>query len=1240
MDHQLRKSERFVALLGNAGSGKSYFLQNQFVPFFQAKASREAQQPEGPWRVLSFSPRINPIGTLASALATPGILRGKQAVQPFFREQLEQQLRAGNDGLVNVYRDAVQSGDGKFRLLIIVDQLEDMFRIGDELKQKDRAASEVMHHFFQRGDDTLFFNLFLKVLTTEIPVYLVFSIGSENLDRLNAFQGWPERISMHRYSLPQIAPKEVIEALKIPPAGENTQPQPEGAAEITNQIINDYLKLAAEKKELAARVNVALYLLRKQSIELLAAPFAGLQDPPPFVKRVLEESKASPRRAELLKERLLQEDNRRDWEDWYLSASAAEKEKWETGLTEYFAGLTKHYNEFGGLEGAPDYLYNSIYQQFSADEKELTARLFKFITLKDPSPEIVAASYAAPFGTIREVCFRGGEEYPEILQQLGFGTGYSKEGQTKLLSAQEKSLRKVIRYYNFAGGVIPDMVRWVNPSGQASGGHPVALDDTTLVQLGSSALLQEWSKLRTWVGEEYAAANIYLKLTADAQLHYSEKESKPDSKASAPNTHPFIPGLSFWKEIWSSFTGVIGKMRGEKSTENDKAEESEGTLLSEGQVELVRDWLLNTLPSQKWAAKYRPAEITVDPTDEHGPAFTKWVEEGEWNAFNLAISYWKDSNSFHVERRKKREAKIRHEIKTQQKRARRMGWLAGIAVICGVFAVILGWQAKEARNNLRLLDFVDTMTKTNLIPANTYRSDYFRELKENIEGNRKIRDKSAVVDSLAKWGILQFRKDSTNSSTGAISKRALLQLDSLIDNYHDETTGGLGGVTASIIRTADQAAGYNMTSARENLQFPYVYQVLWENYGALKSALKSKGKQYSDDRGFIFKTHARISAVESNPVVPEQYTVGDAAGNVRIFMDDARVADRIVPVPESISSLCYTFSGKSLFVSSFGGNIYHYRPLASMIYDGSPLGLGDSLRWDLLEVNWKERGNDLAILSVHNTALEDYLLVMGDVDITLIRNTSGNRYREVANFNLGKDLTALTVTQGNQDGTKFVVGGSDASVLFSFDPTETDDRKKMKKVRTVLHRNISVSAIAFQPLSASSVRAQIDGAPAENQRVAIGTETGDIWMTDISSFSTTGPLEDYLMQIINTKTSEAESLNFQESAITRLFFNQTGTDQTGNEQLISASLDGTVWMFNLDVSPHQANVFFEKGPDSGSWDHLRLITTGRSVDNLCLVNKNKIVSIENNSIRSWPTNLRSLQEKVKELLIDYNSLRK
>jgi len=1230
VDKQLQKSGRFVALQGNSGGGKSYFLRHQLVPFYEQPIDEKVSEVEGPWRVVTFSPQINPIGTLAKALAAPGMLKAPGDSQPFYREQIERELRSGNDGLVNVYREAIEAGGKPFRLLIVVDQLEDMFKMGDEL-HKDRSERYTgLGDFFQAGDDTLFFNLFLKVLTTELPVYLLFSIGSENLDRLNAFQGWPERISMHRYGLPQISLEEMQHALLAFWPVEEEQPMPEGARQLYGQLLRDYKNYSSENRESAARVNIALKLLYQHSFDLLDRPFAKLANPPQFVKRALEEGETASQRATLIREKFLLPDNQTEWLNWLDKAPSEEMLLWEKEIANFFSSLQRYYQGFGGLGGAPNYLFNRLYQQLSEEEQALTGRLFQTITLKDASPDRVAESYSTPFGILREVCFRNGEEYPDLLHTLGHGIGFEEETKQEAEEKANDALRQVIHHFNFRGGTIPDLVRWINPAGHVDGPQEAFLHDKTIIKLGANVLVQEWSELHKWVEEEYVAANIYKKLVQDAKLHFQDELDRPQEETANQNLNPPIPQLSLLRDAWESLSGVMSKMWQRKPKEKAKSKQLDRTLLSEGGVELVGEWFQNTLPSSFWAAKYRPEQIIADAGDEAPTPFQEWVKAGEWKAFSLATAFWEKSRSYHLRQRKNELAEVEQRMKSQERILRWMKLALIVAGICVVVAVVLGNQARTARNNLSLLDFVDSMTKADLIPAHIYRSAVFGQLKEEVETNRSITEKEDVIKALYGWGILSFPREKQLARYRDLSTTALLQLDLLIDNYHETTALSLEAITKDIIDTADSTMAQNDSLSEVAYQYPYVYQALWENFGTLTTAL-----QGPNDPGVIYATNARIASVVANPDrLTDQYAVGDATGRVKIFERENVLFDRVSPLPESISSLLYSPTGEQLFASTFGGNIYRYDSLIGRVNENSLLGRTDSLRWRPLKVKWGVRGDSLAILSIHNVAPSskyDQLLVVGDSNVTLIRRRKGSSgsYYAVKNFPLGKKLASLTVAGGNAAGTKFMIGGSEASVLLSFDPAT----EKMDIVRTIVHKNVSVSAIAFQPITASRDRASSTDQPSL-QRVAVGTETGDIWMTNVQAFSASGPLQEELMKKIDGRMATKENSNYQESGISGLAFNFNG-----NEQLVSSSLDGTVWVYNLEATPQQvSNDFLEDGQKSGSWDHLRLKAANGSVNNLCLINSEKVITIENNTIRYWPTNLATLRDEVNELLTEYELL--
>lgn len=1212
IEKQLEKAGRFVALQGAAGGGKSYFLRHQLYDHFKQLGEDYKGGSEGPWRITAFSPQVNPIGTLAAALAEPEVLKGKGAIQPFYREQIEQELRAGNEGIINVFRDAVNVNGKPLRLLILVDQLEDMFKTSDELKRSRNESYTGLGKHFQRGDDALFFNLFQKVLSTEIPIYVLFSIGSENLDRLNAYQGWPERISMHRYSLAPISTEDIEEEILSYWPAEEPLPMPEGARQLYEKMLGDYERLNVENKMATARMNIALKLLYERSSQLLDRPFGGLDQPPAFISRALKKSGTSVERAAEIRGHFAQDEKREEWAQFMADLAPEERKKWDKAVDEYYAQLDRFYYEIGRLSGAPNYFFDSLYHHLSDGQKLLAQRLFQTITRKDASPDRIAESYSTPFSTLVKVCFRNGEEYSDLLKELNQSntTVIGQEGEI----SYEDQLREVFRTFNFTGGIIPDLVRWIEPAGQIGSSDSVFLHEDIIIKLGPGNLVQEWPYLRQWVEKEYAAANVYRKLVQDAELYFIEEANNAEEKSKKQaNRNAILPNISIWGSSLKKISKAYRKLRHWEDAAETPTRTPNRLLLSEGGVELVGEWYLNTRPNAVWGAKYVAEEIEVNNDDEKPTPFQRRIKEEALTSSILAHEFWTKSNTWHRRTREDNEARIKKETKKQLRITRVMSILAGLAIISLGIVAFLGSRVEEAHNDLRLLDFVDSMTKANLIPSGIYRSPEFRDLKEKIVNDREIREKEDVITTLAEAGVLHYPLSGSNSDYAGISSLALLQLDSLIENYHLKQARSLSSFTSSIAKTGKRAKRLNQQRAGPNYQFPYVYQLLLENLGSLNMALSLEDYAESSSRNTAFKAPTKIVAVASNPKVSDQYAFADAVGEMQIVLKDGRRFNRMQKVPEQVSSLLYSPSGRELFASTFDGNIYRYEPVRSGATKFSPLGLTDSLSLEKISIDGGRRSPRLAILSIHNTADPDYLLVLGDTQLSLIRRTNGNRYQTVSKTDFRKELRELTVAGSNEEGTLFLIGGSGASALMRFD----DQSKKLREIRTILHDNICVSAIAFQP---STMPLSSGGALP---KVAIGTEAGDIWLTDLNAFQNEGA---DLFENSNVRTGER---NFQESKITGLVFNQTE-----NEQLISSSLDGTIWAFNLEVIPTTQGAFLDRDTGGADWDHLRLMNSGRSVDKLCLVNSNQVVAIENNAAVSWPTNLVFLQEKLAERALD------
>ncbi|MBC6996667.1 WD40 repeat domain-containing protein [Neolewinella lacunae] len=1226
MTQQLTRPARFVALRGEGGSGKSYFLHRQFIDYL---TSQEAEASDLPWRVVAFSPQINPLGRLASALAQPGILQGQKVVQPFFHERIAAALRHDNEGLVRVVREARAASTTPFRLLIIVDQLEEMFRIGEVLRHRPPSGASPAAGAYQPGDEVLFFNLFLKALREDVPVHIVFSIGTEYLDRLNAYQGWPEIVGVHRYTLPAISVEDLSRELLAKPFPANVQPFSPALANCYARIVADYQSLSGKQTELAARINMALHLLGQEEPRYLATFWNQLPDPPDFLARNLPLRADAPlEEIAALRELANLPANRIAWSEYVTTLNPTQREDYHTAVAAYGQKLLAHYTRMGGLNGVPDFFYTKHFTDrvaaFPPPEASATllARIFQAVTLKDPSPDRVAANYPLSFGRLRGIAFRSASG------------AASTNGATHGMGddAEKEQLRQIVAAFTFPNHNIPNLLQWATPHGKIQV-TAAELDDSAIISLGPARLIQEWRQLTTWVEEEYKAATLYVNLVEEAKEYYQQSiHSQPSAAPPAPFQRP-----SLLKELWGRLTGFVRQLRGTKAEPNTGQKELDKTLLSEGRVELVEHWANKLQPNTEWAEKYRARTVLTPEEAAANPGFAAWLTEHQHHAFSLATAFYEASRDYHLQRRREKEEYDAYELRRQQTRAKRAIYTTIIVLILGVAAVVLGLDARRTKNNLTLLDFVDAMAKANLMSNDIYRTDAFKRLKIRIEDGKAINREEIVIDSLVRWGLLDLQQPY--APHGHHSRSTLLLLSNLLDNYHQrearQTTFGrffraftrplgeaapadLFEVSQAIAAEVDTVLRRQQTPGHNHYQYPYIFHVLWENVGALQTQLERE--KFLDGRAFFYRSHARYNAMAAHPVSREQFAAGDATGQVRIFFRASGRNVALASVGKSISSILYSEDGNDLYVSTFSGEIYRYRGL------NDEVGLAtrrDSLPFEALALERTAARKNLAILSVQRTAREDCLLLLGDADVSLIQLRPGsNSYRESSVIPLTQTLKAVTLVRGNGAGSHFVVGGSAGSVLLAFGKS-ANGVGGLQPLRWAEHPNLSVSAIAF------------DGSRSP-EPIALGSEDGRIWLTDRDNYTVENPHSP-------PSYSPEVPQPFQYSAISQLSFNRRG-----NHQLISSSLDGSVWIFNLDAHPFATNSYLEDTPhpgdvgpedafDSAAWDHLRLPTNGHSVTTFCLVNDENIALVENNVLRLWPTNLLTLREEFQALLDAYRS---
>jgi hypothetical protein len=153
-----------------------------------------------------FRPGSDPIGNLAAALNSPGVLEIEGEFASTNKVLLEATLRRGSLGLVDAVCQArIPSHDN---LLIVVDQFEELFRF--------RTSTLVKN---SRDEALAFFKLLLEaVRQADLPIYVVLTMRADFIGECMEFPGLPESVNSGIYLVPRMTRDELRSAITGPVA--------------------------------------------------------------------------------------------------------------------------------------------------------------------------------------------------------------------------------------------------------------------------------------------------------------------------------------------------------------------------------------------------------------------------------------------------------------------------------------------------------------------------------------------------------------------------------------------------------------------------------------------------------------------------------------------------------------------------------------------------------------------------------------------------------------------------------------------------------------------------------------------------------------------------------------------------------------------------------------------------------------------------------------------------------------
>jgi energy-coupling factor transporter ATP-binding protein EcfA2 len=213
------RRNRFVAVVGTSGSGKSSLIRAGLLPLLHGGFMAQASSS---WRIALFRPGSDPIGNLARALNRPDVLRTNGSNLATDTVITETTLRRGGLGLIEAVRQSKMPPQSN--LLIVVDQFEELFRF------RGSRTSE------SADDDAAFVKLIIEATRqTDLPIYVVITMRSDFIGDCARFRELPETINRGLYLIPLMTRDQRRQAITGPAAVAGTEIAPR----LINRVLND-----------------------------------------------------------------------------------------------------------------------------------------------------------------------------------------------------------------------------------------------------------------------------------------------------------------------------------------------------------------------------------------------------------------------------------------------------------------------------------------------------------------------------------------------------------------------------------------------------------------------------------------------------------------------------------------------------------------------------------------------------------------------------------------------------------------------------------------------------------------------------------------------------------------------------------------------------------------------------------------------------------------------------------------
>jgi WD40 repeat protein len=214
-------NEKFVAVIGTSGSGKSSLIYCGLVPVLYGGFIGDRNSN---WRIITTRPGNSPIENLSAALIKE-TSENQGSTDDFIKQKFSTSLlRSSSMGLVESIK---QSFDlTKENVLIIVDQFEELFRY--KSSRKDLSTY---------NESEAFVRLLVSAnKAKDVPIYIVLTMRSDFIGECSQFHELTELINDSNYLVPQMTRDDFKKAVEGPVAVGGAQIEPQLVQLLLNEV--------------------------------------------------------------------------------------------------------------------------------------------------------------------------------------------------------------------------------------------------------------------------------------------------------------------------------------------------------------------------------------------------------------------------------------------------------------------------------------------------------------------------------------------------------------------------------------------------------------------------------------------------------------------------------------------------------------------------------------------------------------------------------------------------------------------------------------------------------------------------------------------------------------------------------------------------------------------------------------------------------------------------------------------